>query len=69
MVNLHELNKYLKHHDVTLSDIEEVLAMPKVRTPRKPKQKRESYESWTLRTEAEALRAANVSSNIMLTHP
>lgn len=69
MVNLHELNKYLKHHDVTLSDIEEVLAMPKVRTPRKPKQKRESYELWKLRTEAEALRAAKVSSNISLTHP
>lgn len=68
MVNLHELNKYLKHHDVTLSDIEEVLAMPKVRTPRKPKQKRESYESWKLRNEAEALRAAKVSSNITLTH-
>ena len=68
MVNLHELNKYLKHHDVTLSDIDEVLALPKVRTPRKPKQKRESYEAWKLRNEAEALRAAKVSSNIVLTH-
>ena len=68
MVNLHELNKYLKHHDVTLSDIEDVLALPKIRTPRKPKQKRESYENWKLRNEAEALRAAKVSTNIVLTH-
>lgn len=68
MVNLYELNKYLKHHDVKLSDIDEVLALPKVRTPRKPKQKRESYESWKLRNEAEALRAAKVSANIVLTH-
>lgn len=68
MVNLHELNKYLKHHDVTLSDIDEILAMPNVKTPRKPKQKRESYESWKLRNETQALREARVSSNISLTH-
>lgn len=49
-INLHEVNKYLKNHNVSKDDFDIMMEDERFTTPRKPKQQRESYEQWKLRT-------------------
>lgn len=51
-INLREVNKYLKTHSVSEDELHDMLMndLPRFTKPTKPKQKRESYEMWELRT-------------------
>lgn len=64
MVNLHELNLYLKHHAVSLDDMEELLAQPRIQTPRKKKEPRESYEAWKLRQDVIEIENKKLKPNV-----
>lgn len=50
--NVHEINKYLKNHEVSVDDFEAIVnEIPRLHEARKPKVKRETYESWKLRND------------------
>lgn len=51
-INVHEINKYLKNHDVSVDEFNDIVNfIPRLHQPRKPKVKRESYEAWQFRTD------------------